>query len=337
LPTLTSVTTLTGATENTPYSITYAALNTAGNAANVENDAISYRVESVTSGTLTRNGTAVVPGVTLISTGDTVVWTPPLNASGNNMNAFTVRASAGAGVSLAPVQVKVNVAQAALAPTLTNISPLTGGGENLPYTISYATLLGNSDAFDPNGNPVQFQVQAVSTGTLTKAGVAMQQNDTISAGDTVVWTPAANASGTLSAFTVLAYNGTTASSTPVQVSVNVAAVAQPPTLTTFTALTGASQNTPFTITYANLTAAGDQADAANPGATINFVIKAVPNGTLTKNGNPVIPGLTRIKSGDSLSWTPPANRTGTINAFTLVATDGLVNSGTPVAVPVTVT
>ena len=108
-PTLTTVSTLTSAQEDQAYTITYAALVAAANEADVDAGAvISFRVAAVTTGTLTKGGTPVVAGTTLLSTGETLVWTPAANANGT-LNAFTVEAYDGELASVTPVQVQVTV------------------------------------------------------------------------------------------------------------------------------------------------------------------------------------------------------------------------------------
>lgn len=53
----------------------------------------------------------------------------------------------------------------------------------------------------------------------------------MSSGESLVWTPAANANGTLAAFTVKAWDGALPSATAVQVQVVVAAVNDAPVVT----------------------------------------------------------------------------------------------------------
>ncbi|MBI4326763.1 MAG: hypothetical protein HY674_16100, partial [Chloroflexi bacterium] len=62
--------------------------------------------EAVSSGTLTKNGTAVTPGSTLLSSGETWVWTPPLRAYGT-LAAFTAKGWDGSLASGSAVQVNV--------------------------------------------------------------------------------------------------------------------------------------------------------------------------------------------------------------------------------------
>jgi hypothetical protein len=53
---------LAGAVSGEPFSISYAALMAASDASDPDGDAISFRVETVTSGVLTMNGEPVTPG-----------------------------------------------------------------------------------------------------------------------------------------------------------------------------------------------------------------------------------------------------------------------------------
>ena len=104
------------------------------------------------------------------------------------------------------------------APTLTTVSTLTGATEATAFAISYATLLAAANAADGDGDTLGFRVEAVSTGTLTTSGVSVVAGTTLlGANDSLVWTPAANANGTLNAFTIKAWDGTTTSATAIQV------------------------------------------------------------------------------------------------------------------------
>jgi len=109
---------------------------------------------------------------------------------------------------------------------------------------------------------------------------------------------------------------------------------QPPTLTLVSTLAGAIKNTAFTITYADLAAAANEADADNN--PISFKIAAVTTGTLTKDGEPVIAGTTTVSEGEVLTWTPATNATGTLKAFTIRANDGFDDSASAVQVRVAV-
>ena len=139
-PTLTTISTLASATEGIPYTITYAALAGAANESDAEGDPISFRIESVTSGTLTKNGIAVFAGATILSTGESLVWIPANN--GSALNAFTVKAYDGVLASATPVQVSVDVAAVTGFTTSLSGGNITitgytgaGGAVTIPATI----------------------------------------------------------------------------------------------------------------------------------------------------------------------------------------------------------
>ncbi len=60
----------------------------------------------------------------------------------------------------------------------------------------------------------------------------------------------------------------------------------------------------------------------------------VNNGTLTKNGLTVTEGVTTLSVMESLVWTPSSGDTGSVEAFTVRATDGAQSSDT--AIPVVI-
>jgi hypothetical protein len=192
VPTLTSVGTVTGAVEDQDFSISHVALLPASNGADVDGDAISFRVESISGGTLKKNGVAVVPGSTLLTAGESLVWHPVADANGV-LNAFTVKAWDGLAVSSTPVQVKVDVAAVNDAPVVNTT------GSALLYTenggaVAVDSGLAVSDVDSPNltgatvwmsgdyangQDALGFKNQAgitgswnASTGTLTLTGAA---------------------------------------------------------------------------------------------------------------------------------------------------------------------
>nr|WP_242521785.1 tandem-95 repeat protein [Motiliproteus sp. SC1-56] len=233
-PTLTTITTLTGATEDTGFAISYADLAAAANEADADGDTVNFRIEAISTGTLTHSvGGAVVAGTTLLEAGETLTWTPASNANGSALNAFTVVAHDGTTVSSPAVQVKVDVAAANDTPTLTTISTLSGATEDTAFAISYADLAAAANEADVDGDTVNFRVEAISTGTLTHSvdGAVVVGTTLLEAGETLTWTPDANANGNgLNAFTVVSHDGTTVSSPAVQVKVDVGAVNDVPTI-----------------------------------------------------------------------------------------------------------
>lgn len=94
-PTLTSIGTLPGATEDTPFTITYDMLAAASNKADVDSSTVSFRIESKTTGSLSKDGVGVINGAGItLSSGESLVWTPSANANGV-LNAFTVKPGMG--------------------------------------------------------------------------------------------------------------------------------------------------------------------------------------------------------------------------------------------------
>ena len=108
-PQLTSVSNLSGGVEDTDYSISYEQLASASDASDVDSTSLSFRVEKVSGGVLTKDGAPVILGTTLLGPGQTLVWRPAANANGV-LDAFTVRAWDGQSASVNPVTVKVTVA-----------------------------------------------------------------------------------------------------------------------------------------------------------------------------------------------------------------------------------
>jgi hypothetical protein len=91
----------------TPLAISYEDLLAATAAADPEGQPITFKITLVNGGTLTKNGVKVVPGLTTLTAGDTVLWTPP--ARTGTRPAFTLIASDGVAKSK-PVLISVVVA-----------------------------------------------------------------------------------------------------------------------------------------------------------------------------------------------------------------------------------
>ncbi len=115
-------------------------------------------------------------------------------------------------------------------PTLTSIATLGIASTQTPFDISYATLLAASNAVDSNGQPIQFRINSIQSGTLSiihnsvvSAVVADPTNGTLfGTGDTLIWTGPAGVTGSaIGAFSVTAFDGTTNSAAAVQVGINV--------------------------------------------------------------------------------------------------------------------
>ncbi len=79
---------------NVAQTIDWQTLKTASGAADPQGDALSFRIDAVLSGSLSLDGTPVVPGQTLLSQGQSLVWTPAKDAIGP-VGVFEMSASDG--------------------------------------------------------------------------------------------------------------------------------------------------------------------------------------------------------------------------------------------------
>jgi uncharacterized protein YaeQ len=175
----------------------------------------------------THGALAVVAGTGMYT------FTPNASAinalSASAAETFVVTVSDGTATTAA--NLVINLTAVNDAPTLTTVSTLTGATEDTALTVSYATLAAAANEADVDGPSLSFQIEAVSSGTLTKGGAAVSAGTTLlSSGESLVWTPAANAHGTLNAFTVKAWDGTLASASAVPVTVEISAVNDAPTI-----------------------------------------------------------------------------------------------------------
>ena len=104
-------------------------------------------------------------------------------------------------------------------PTLTSVAALDGAVEDGSFTITYDAIAAAANESDADGDTLSFRVESV-TGTLTKDNQEVTPGETlVSAGETLVWHPPADANGTLPAFAIKAWDGRATSYLPVRVNV----------------------------------------------------------------------------------------------------------------------
>ena len=115
-----------------------------------------------------------------------------------------------------------------------------------------------------------------------------------------------------------------------------------PTLTTVGTVTGGNEDSEQTITFANLVAAGNEADS--DGTVEAFVVRAVSTGTLRIGTSAGTATAWAAGSNDTIDgsrqayWVPASNANGNLNAFTVVAKDNAgAESSAAVQVAVAVT
>ena len=204
------------------------------------------------------------------------------------------------------------------APSLTNVNGLTGGFEDSPYTINYADLANAADEADPDGTSLSFRVEGVTNGTLTKDGVPVTPGETLlSAGESLVWTPPADANGTQNAFTVRAWDGALASASAVQIEVAVTAVNDAPTFTMGTE--------------------EDILEDAGPQSVSNWVTNESPgpadenSQTLSiqvgTDNDALFSALPAIDASGTLTYTPAADANGSATVTVTLMDDGGTDNG----------
>ncbi|MBN4004798.1 CHAT domain-containing protein [Nostoc sp. LPT] len=149
-PTLTANSSLPNTQTNQPVTLTFSSL--AALVLDANNDITSIQVDVVNTGNLTVNGIPVIPGVTTLSNGDTLVYTPPADTNGL-LNAFVISANDSVSSS-APVQVGINVSQPPTpTPTPTPIPTPIATPTPTPSPCTFQC----NPVTPPNPNPPSFR------------------------------------------------------------------------------------------------------------------------------------------------------------------------------------
>jgi hypothetical protein len=142
----------------------------------------------VASGTLTKNGQAVTAGTTLLSSGESLVWTPAANANGV-LTAFSVRAWDGAQRSAVAVPVLISKTAVNDAPTfnLSSTSLAVAKNAGAQTRIGWASSL--------SAGPVDESAQTLSFITSSSNTSIFAVQPAISSTGTLTFTTAKNKSG----------------------------------------------------------------------------------------------------------------------------------------------
>jgi len=216
-----------------------------------------------------------------------------------------------------------------------NSAPVPASSQTETGTEDIALNFTVTAATDPEEDDLTYTVVTAPTaGTLTNC---MDQSGSSGGDDlTCTYTPDANGFGTAyDSFSYVVNDGSVDSETNGTVTFNITAVPDTPTLTSISTLATATEDTGFSITYAALAAAADEATV--DGDTLEFRVEAISSGTLTENGIGVTAGTSTLASGETWVWTPASNANGTLNAFTVKAYNGTLASDTAIQVQVTTT
>jgi hypothetical protein len=324
-PTLTFVSRFNGAIEDTPFNISVAQLLAAANEFDSDNDPLQIGVSSVATGaTLLLNGQPFsVPAV--LSAGDLLTWTPPVDVNGTSIPAFSIFADDGSSRSSPPVVVTVNVSAVDDPPKFVKQDVIPGGARNAPVTITFADFTNSYSAIDPDTpGTITYAINSVTNGRLTKNGIPVSPGEGFADGDVLVYTPPNQVLSVVDAFKVDAF-GPNGDQSIVPGQVRISLPNARPTMFIVGAIGGAVEDTPLTFDYDTL---AEKSRASDPdGDTTAFKVTAiVPGARVQINGVDVVPNQTLIGRDDFITFTPPPNANGTLVGFFMVATDGDLDS-----------
>lgn len=242
------------------------------------------------------------------------------------------------GAGSAATTLTVSISGSNDAPSLSAFSSaVAAGNEDSEITVTFADLQAQGNEADVDGNVSAFVIKTVNSGSL-KIGVSAEAatpwdaviNNSVDATRNAYWTPAANANGTLNAFTATAKdNGGLESPSAIQTTVSVNAVTDAPTLTAFSAAVAVGdEDSQVAVTFADLLAQGNEADV--DGVVTAFVITAVRNGSLkigasAETATPWDAVINNtVDATHNAYWTPAVHDNGILDAFTTVVKN---NSG----------
>ena len=217
-------------------------------------------------------------------------------APGTGVRAIAVTVTDPFGSTSPAAFLTVSVAGQNDAPVLTPHTVfLSGVSENTAATVSFADLQKAATAVDPDGDPLAYKVMSIGSGTLLVDGVAAVPGVTvITAASKMTWTPQANASGQLDAFSIAAFDGTAVSQDWATVRAKVDDLN--PDLTGPSAVT-AQRNAAAGTIIATPALAGD-----TDGLSFKIVDVSVPTGAAGVDGTPVMAlvdaGLAVSSSGE---------------------------------------
>jgi hypothetical protein len=326
-PTLTNIRSLSGGLEDSSFSISYNELAAVSNAYDASGLPISFRLESLGTGTLTKNGVAAVGGRTWLAPGEQWLWTPTPNANGNAVPAFSVKAHNGIEFSPGAVAVTVEVAPVNDAPSFTQGANQTVNEDAGTQSVaSWATAIGAGPA-NESGQGLQFQISNSNNALFST-------QPTVSPTGTLIYAPAENANGTATVTVKLGDDGGTAnggidSSGEKSFSITVNAVNDAPgfglSASTLSVSRKSGANTQSGWTT-NIVAG----PANESGQTVSFLV--------SNNNNGLFLAQPAISSSGTLTFTPRSNKAGTATV-TVQAQDsgGTANGGIDKSLPKTFT
>jgi len=228
----------------------------------------------------------------------TVSWMAPSNG-GSTITAYTITPYIG---STAQPATTITGSPPATSTTVTGLT----NGSTYTFTVAATNAVGTGPASSPSNavTPTAPTVPGAPTSVTAAAGNAQA---------TVSWTAPSNGGGTITAYTITPYIGSTA-----QPATTIAG-SPPPTSATVTGLTNGSTYT-FTVAATNAVGTGPASSPSNP------VTPSAPSIAFVQQVN------AHSGSSASIAVTPTSNIT---TGNRLVVVVGVWNYGTPTAQAVT--
>ncbi|NBO39872.1 hypothetical protein EBU99_15010, partial [bacterium] len=354
----------TAVLENGTLPISYSSLSTAAPATDADGQVIKYKVTAVNSGTLTLGGVAytsasTMPATAYLSTGETMLWTPPTDIETSPQTAFTMKASDGTLDSTQAVTVKVNVTPVNSAPVIVGPYTVTGVTRNTWKEVTFANLityLGVSDVETASSSLI-LQVESLVSGQSLQIGNSggtggsvtafSSSNKQLTTGKSIYWLPPANTTGIVDAikFSVIDAGGvSSATQGLLRMNIDTGSNAAPSiatatvNLNTTVGTTGVGAA--FSLSHTQLLAALGATDTDS--SYITFVLTSISNGSIKKSSttmttttgasqaNPIAPNATSIVSpGETVVFLPTSTTTGSaVTLATVIAYDGTTYSAT---------
>ena len=219
------------------------------------------------------------------------------------------------------------------------------GNEDSQIAVTFGNLQAQSNDADIDGTVTAFVIKAVSSGSLkigTSADSATawnaSSNATVDATHKAFWTPAANANGTLKAFTAVAKdNGGLVSATAIQAKVSVTPVNDAPILIKPTAIS--YTDTVFDDTFAAATGSLKASDIDSKILTYG-ITGGIDNGKGAFTLASTYGVLTVIKATGTYSFVANDAAIETLKVkasidFTVTASDGLLNNSKTLTITIT--
>ena len=339
--------------EGTAVRLTYNDLLKVATVSDPDGDTVSFKLMTLGSGVLLVDGVAAVAGETLITQASVMTWTPPANTIGT-LEAFSLVAFDGERASDDPEPVPVRIAITDVAPVLTGPAAVTlaensaagtvvarlavsGDQDGLTYGFGSAAEA-KAEALNANGVVVSSVGTAIGSAPSQTSGTVISPDGAFAL-DTKTGVITVHDASKLDfetnptiklTVTVDDEDADTAADSTLSLTITLDDVNEAPLISDRGLVATGLENQPITLLYDSLLRIAGLSDPDGDGVT--FKVAALGAGTLTVNGTAAVAGETVITPASMVTWTPTANTTGLMQAFSLAAFDGELTSASTVPV-----